>query len=235
MKKIGLLAGLLCFSLGIAQKKEYIPLQTLKANAEKAALKFVEQLDSEINFSKYYKLNEEESTIVGNFPFSELKSAAFQQDNVIGYILNFALKKEYYPIPGADNLNFSLYINRDFEVDYSKQWNSSWSRAVSGNLEVNYDNLPKERDKEFIKAQLNFINRLKEGKVHSIAAIKSYLKSNYSNKTFRDVKISRLSYPPYRVYFSVMENNCSECIKLEIPVDSFEGIDTSNVSVRELR
>lgn len=231
MKKIGLLTALVFGTAVMAQEEEYKSLVNMRKEAEQGAVKFVKSLDQNNSFTTYYRLNEDESTVVGDFPFKELKSGEFNMDNVIGYIFTYELKPEFYPVAKTHDLKFKLYINKKLEVDYSEQWNSKWSRAVSGNLEVNYDNLPEEKDKEFILAQLDFIQKLKDKQVHTMATLDNYLRQNYSDKKFREPELTRLSYPPYSVHFEVVENQCTKCVKLEIPVDSFENIEKSSVTV----
>lgn len=205
--------------------------QKFVTNAEIAVSKFVSELSKTNVFKKYYELDEKESTVVGKFSFYELKSGIIDRESIVGYILTFRLKPIYYPIPNTQDLKFVVHLNRDLEVDYSEVWNSDYSPAIQGNLQISYDELPEEYHKDFIISQLTFADKLENKKVLKLNQILNYLKQNYPDKKFQEVELSRTSWPPYDVHFEVTQENCSNCLHLEFPVDSLEISRKSEIGV----
>lgn len=217
------------FILGQAPKVNNT--QRFMINAENAVSKFVGELSETNVFKKYYELDEKESTVVGKFSFNELKSGILDEESIVGYILTFRLKSIYNPVPNTHDLKFVVHLNKDLEVDYSEVWNSDYSPAVQGNLQIKYDELPEEYHKKFIISQLTFADKLEKKKVLKLDQILNYLKQNYPDKKFREVELSRTSWPPYDVHFEVTQENCSNCLHLEFPIDSLEISRKSEIGV----
>ncbi len=227
MKYILLAIGIFSTSYTFAQSAKTRTVKELMTFAEISGKKVVNDLNSSALFSKYYTIDKKESSIVGDFSFTDLQSGNYELDNVIGYIITFRLKSEFFPIKNTHNISFKIHLNKELKMDYSEIWNSRWSPAVEGNLEVKYDELPEKYHQKFILSQLNFIQKIEEKKILKEMDISNFLQEKYSSKTFADPEISRDSLPPYDVHFIVKENKCSDCLQLEIPVDNFEGTKTS--------
>jgi hypothetical protein len=224
MRKILFLFSILCFNIAaIAQNKTTLDKQKVVENAQKAAAEYVKRITGDIKFDQYFTFNNEDSEILLNSSINNFKANNFGKNEAIGFKICIEVKRNSDISQKDWDFKYTLYINKDFEVDFEELWNSSGISYAEGNYNISFNVLPEDAMKKFIAQMYDFSKKINDNKTNlKEADVLAFVKKSYPGKEFRAPVMTRNSLPPYNVFWEVSESNCKSCKRYEVEVDALK-------------
>lgn len=214
--------------------------QNYKQLKEEAVYSFQTYLFDEMKidysvFFEYFEFDDRKSRLFLNTTFNSLEADSFYMDDILGFLIVYKLRDNKKTFKNHADLRIELYINEDFEVDYSKVWNSKIFAATVGNVQLRYSTFPEEYKKIEINSVLEYVYKLKNNQVVSLEEINDFLKKEYPQNEWREINLIQEGSPPYPVIIVANEESCDPCLELRLSVDELKVLSQKSKDVNYIK
>lgn len=111
-------------------------------------------------FFEYFEFDDRKSRLFLNTTFNSLETDSFYMDDLLGFLIVYKLRDNKKIFKNHADLRIELYINKDYEIDFSKVFNSGIA-TIPSEVQLKYPSLPEEQKKAEINSIIEYIYKLK--------------------------------------------------------------------------
>jgi hypothetical protein len=205
MKSIVLLFTILTSGAAFCQDTAYYSASFLKDKAATNAREYLSKFFTENDFTHHVRLQKKETQLYLLPEYRKRKSDSIPMHWVEGYRVSYSFETSSY------STILTIELRSNFKV----------IENIDPIKKVNLQAL-------FYQAHGDYLKLINEDKLIHEDSVYQYVVQRYPDKKWGQAEISRMSFPPYRFYFRVFENDCNPCDEILIELDELKEIERNS-------